>query len=109
MAAEVEFASVPISVTVNGVKHDAAVEPRELLVYFLREHLALTGTHVGCDTQAAPARSLNGRAVRSCGSRGRCTDGAEVTTIEASPAAKASHGQGRFAAAARNAATARRG
>ena len=57
MAAEVEYAAVQISITVNGVKHDAIVEPRTLLVYFLREHLGLTGTHVGLTpASAAPAR-----------------------------------------------------
>ena len=50
MTAEAEYAAVPISVTVNGVKHEAMVEPRALLVYFLREHLGFIGTHVGCDT-----------------------------------------------------------
>ena len=68
MAAEIEFAAVPIKVTVNGVKHEAVVEPRTLLVYFLREHLGLTGTHVGCDTSQCGACTiqLNGRAVKSC-------------------------------------------
>ena len=56
------------AVTVNGVKHDAVVEPRTLLVYFLREHLGLTGTHVGCDTSQCGACTvhLDGRAVKSC-------------------------------------------
>jgi carbon-monoxide dehydrogenase small subunit len=84
MAAAVEFASVPISVTVNGVKHEAQVEPRELLVYFLRDRLALTGTHVGCDTSQCGACTihLNGRAVKSCTVLAVQADGAEVTTIE---------------------------
>ena len=55
MAAEIEFAAVPIEVTVNGVKHEAVVEPRTLLVYFLRDDLNLTGTHVGCDTSQCGA------------------------------------------------------
>jgi carbon-monoxide dehydrogenase small subunit len=84
MAAEVEFASVPISVTVNGAKHEAQVEPRELLVYFLRDRLNLTGTHVGCDTSQCGACTvhLNGRAVKSCTVLAVQADGAEVTTIE---------------------------
>ena len=84
MAAEVEFATAPISVTVNGVKHEAEVEPRELLVYFLRDRLALTGTHVGCDTSQCGACTvhLNGRAVKSCTVLAIQADGAEITTIE---------------------------
>ncbi|MEA2419391.1 MAG: aerobic carbon-monoxide dehydrogenase small subunit [Thermoleophilaceae bacterium] len=84
MAAEVEFASVPISVTVNGAKHEAQVEPRELLVYFLRDRLALTGTHVGCDTSQCGACTvhLNGRAVKSCTVLAVQADGADVLTIE---------------------------
>ena len=50
MAAEAQYAALPVSITVNGVKHDALVEARTLLVYFLREQLNLTGTHVGCET-----------------------------------------------------------
>jgi carbon-monoxide dehydrogenase small subunit len=84
MAAEVEFAGVPIKVTVNGVKHEAQVEPRTLLVYFLREQLNLTGTHVGCDTSQCGACTvqLNGRAVKSCTLLAVQANGAEITTIE---------------------------
>ena len=84
MAAENEFAAVPIGVTVNGVKHEAAVEPRTLLVYFLREHLNLTGTHVGCDTSQCGACTiqLNGRAVKSCTILAAQANGAEITTVE---------------------------
>jgi aerobic carbon-monoxide dehydrogenase small subunit len=84
MTAEAEFAAVPISVTVNGVRQDAAVEPRTLLVYFLREQLALTGTHVGCDTSQCGACTvhLNGRAVKSCTVLAVQANGAEVKTIE---------------------------
>jgi aerobic carbon-monoxide dehydrogenase small subunit len=84
MAAEIEFAAVPISVTVNGVKHEAVVEPRTLLVYFLREHLSLTGTHVGCDTSQCGACTiqLNGRAVKSCTILAAQANGAEITTVE---------------------------
>jgi aerobic carbon-monoxide dehydrogenase small subunit len=84
MAAEIEFAAVPISVTVNGVKHEAVVEPRTLLVYFLREHLSLTGAHVGCDTSQCGACTiqLNGRAVKSCTILAVQANGAEITTVE---------------------------
>ncbi len=84
MTAEAECAAVPISLTVNGAKHDAIVEPRMLLVYFLRDHLSLTGTHVGCDTSQCGACTihLNGRAVKSCTILAVQANGAEVTTIE---------------------------
>jgi carbon-monoxide dehydrogenase small subunit len=84
MAAEIEFAAVPIKVTVNGVQHEAVVEPRTLLVYFLREHLSLTGAHVGCDTSQCGACTiqLNGRAVKSCTILGAQANGAEITTVE---------------------------
>ena len=84
MTSEAERVAVPISVTVNGVRHDAEVEPRTLLVYFLREHLALTGTHVGCDTSQCGACTilLNDRAVKSCTILAVQANGAEITTIE---------------------------
>jgi aerobic carbon-monoxide dehydrogenase small subunit len=84
MAAEIGFAAVPISVTVNGVQHEAVVEPRTLLVYFLREHLGLTGTHVGCDTSQCGACTIqfNGRAVKSCTILAAQANGAEITTVE---------------------------
>ena len=84
MTGEAEYAAVPISVTVNGVKHEAMVEPRTLLVYFLREHLGLTGTHVGCDTSQCGACTvqLNGRAVKSCTILAVQANGTEITTIE---------------------------
>jgi carbon-monoxide dehydrogenase small subunit len=84
MTAEAEYAAVPISVTVNAVKHEATVEPRTLLVYFLREHLGLTGTHVGCDTSQCGACTvqLNGRAVKSCTILAVQANGTEITTIE---------------------------
>ena len=84
MAAEAQYAALAVSITVNGVKHDAVVEPRTLLVYFLREHLNLTGTHVGCDTSQCGACTvhLNGRAVKSCTVLAVQANGAEVKTIE---------------------------
>ena len=84
MTAEAEYLAVPISVTVNGVRHQATVEPRTLLVYFLREQLGLTGTHVGCDTSQCGACTvhLNGRAVKSCTVLAVQANGAEIRTIE---------------------------
>ena len=84
IAAEADNLAVWISVTVNGVRCEAEVEPRLLLVYFLREHLALTGTHVGCDTSQCGACTilLNGRAVKSCTILAVQANGAEITTIE---------------------------
>ena len=76
--------SVQVSVTVNGAERSADVEPRLLLVHFLRETLGLTGTHVGCDTSNCGACTvhLNGEAVKSCTLLAVQADGAEVTTIE---------------------------
>ncbi len=84
MTAEAESWAVPIRVNVNGVRHQAVVEPRTLLVYLLREQLGLTGTHVGCDTSQCGACTvhLNGRAVKSCTVFAVQANGAEVTTIE---------------------------
>ncbi|HEU5463144.1 MAG TPA: (2Fe-2S)-binding protein [Candidatus Binatia bacterium] len=84
MTAEAQHAAAPISITVNGIKQEAAVEPRTLLVYFLREHLGLTGTHVGCDTSQCGACTveLNGRAVKSCTVLAVQADGGAVRTIE---------------------------
>ena len=75
---------VPITVTVNGQLHAGEVEPRLLLVHFLRDTLGLTGTHVGCDTSNCGACTvhLDGDAVKSCTVLAVQADGAEVTTIE---------------------------
>ena len=75
---------VPITVTVNGQLHAGDVEPRQLLVHFLRDTLGLTGTHVGCDTSNCGACTvhLNGDAVKSCTVLTVQADDAEVTTIE---------------------------
>ncbi|MEX0984769.1 MAG: (2Fe-2S)-binding protein [Actinomycetota bacterium] len=74
-----------VSVSVNGTAHEADVEPRTLLVYFLREHLGLTGTNVGCDTSSCGACTvhLDGESVKSCTMLTVQADGREVTTIEA--------------------------
>jgi carbon-monoxide dehydrogenase small subunit len=76
--------AVRVSVTVNGQQRTAEVEPRLLLVHFLRDTLGLTGTHVGCDTSNCGACTchLNGEAVKSCTVLTVQADGAEVTTIE---------------------------
>jgi carbon-monoxide dehydrogenase small subunit len=73
-----------ITVTVNGVRHEADVEERDLLVYFLREGLGLTGTTVGCDTSSCGSCTihLDGQSVKSCTLLAVQADGAEVTTIE---------------------------
>ena len=73
-----------IAVTVNGVRHEQEVEPRQLLVYFLREQLGLTGTNVGCDTSSCGSCTvlLDGESVKSCTVLAVQADGAEVTTIE---------------------------
>jgi carbon-monoxide dehydrogenase small subunit len=73
-----------IRVTVNGKRRQADVEPRLLLVHFLREHLRLTGTHVGCDTTQCGACTVlvDGRSAKSCTMFAVQADGCEVTTIE---------------------------
>jgi len=76
--------SVPVSVTVNGRLREAEVEPRLLLVHFLRNTVGLTGTHVGCDTSNCGACTvhMDGMAVKSCTVLAVQADGSEVTTIE---------------------------
>jgi carbon-monoxide dehydrogenase small subunit len=76
--------TMSINVTVNGRLHRSDVEPRLLLVHYLRDHLGLTGTHVGCDTSQCGACvvDLNGETVKSCTLLAVQADGAEVTTIE---------------------------
>jgi carbon-monoxide dehydrogenase small subunit len=73
-----------IAITVNGARREEEVEPRELLVYVLRERLGLTGTVVGCDTSSCGACTvlLDGESVKSCTVLGVQADGREVTTIE---------------------------
>jgi carbon-monoxide dehydrogenase small subunit len=73
-----------VSVTVNGAMREADVEPRTLLVYFLREILGLTGTNVGCDTSSCGACTvlLDGESVKSCTLLAAQADGRELTTIE---------------------------
>jgi carbon-monoxide dehydrogenase small subunit len=76
--------SVTLRLTVNGASVEAAIDPRTLLVQFLREELQLTGTHVGCDTAQCGACTvhLDGRAVKSCSMLALQAQGGSVTTIE---------------------------
>jgi carbon-monoxide dehydrogenase small subunit len=80
---------VEIKVTVNGKKFTSDVEPRTLLVHYVREVLNLTGTNVGCDTSSCGACSLHldGEAVKSCTVLAVQADGADITTIEGMAAA----------------------
>ena len=73
-----------IAVTVNGARREAEVEPRELLVYFLREGLGLTGTVVGCDTSSCGACTvlLDGESVKSCTMLAVQAEGRQITTVE---------------------------
>jgi carbon-monoxide dehydrogenase small subunit len=73
-----------VSLSVNGVRHELDLEPRELLVYVLRERLGLTGTNVGCDTSSCGACTVlaDGESVKSCTVLGVQADGMDVTTIE---------------------------
>ena len=75
---------VQVAMTVNGKAVSANVDPRTLLVQFLRENLRLTGTHVGCDTSQCGACvvHLDGKAIKSCTTLAVACDGAQVTTIE---------------------------
>ena len=72
------------SVTVNGTTRSADVEPRTLLVHYLRDDLGLTGTNIGCDTSSCGACTVlvDGRSAKSCTLLAAQVDGAEVTTIE---------------------------
>jgi len=73
-----------VTMTINGVSYSHEVEPRMLLVHFIRELAGLTGTHVGCDTSQCGACTidLNGLAVKSCTLLAVQADGAQITTIE---------------------------
>ena len=75
---------IQVAITVNGKVRKAHVEPRTLLVHFLREHLNLTGTHVGCDTSQCGACTVlvDGRSAKSCTLFAVQADGSSVTTIE---------------------------
>jgi carbon-monoxide dehydrogenase small subunit len=73
-----------VKMTVNGKKVEALVEPRTLLIHFLREDLSLTGPHIGCDTTHCGACTvdLDGKSVKSCTVFAVQADGSEITTIE---------------------------
>jgi carbon-monoxide dehydrogenase small subunit len=75
---------LPVKLTVNGKEYARNIEPRMLLVEFLREELDLTGTHVGCDTTYCGACTvlMNGAAVKSCTVFAAQADGAEILTVE---------------------------
>ena len=75
---------VLVRIRVNGEQREAVVEPRTLLVEFLRDHLNLTGTHIGCDTTYCGACTvlLNGRTAKSCTMFAPMADSGEVTTVE---------------------------
>jgi carbon-monoxide dehydrogenase small subunit len=78
------MANTSIRINVNGKARAATVEPRLLLVHFLREQLRLTGTHIGCDTSQCGACTvlLDGRSAKSCTMFAVQADGSEITTIE---------------------------
>lgn len=75
---------VSINLNVNGAEHQADVEPRTLLVHFIREQLGLTGTHIGCDTTQCGACTVlvDGKSVKSCTVFAAQADGSAITTIE---------------------------
>ena len=83
-AAQAGGRTVRVSMTVNGKPAAATIDPRTLLVQFLREHLLLTGTHVGCDTSQCGACvvHVDGRAAKSCTLLAASCDGGKITTIE---------------------------
>jgi len=73
-----------VTITINGQRHDHDVEPRTLLVHYIREHAGLTATNVGCDTSSCGACTvhLDGEAVKSCTILAAQADGGAVTTVE---------------------------
>ncbi len=73
-----------VSLTINGTQHEHEVEPRQLLVHFIRETVGLTGTNVGCDTSQCGACTvlMDGKAVKSCTLLTVQADGSDITTIE---------------------------
>lgn len=79
-----DIEQIPVTMTINGKKEQRFVEPRTLLIHFLREDLNLTGPHIGCETSHCGACTveLNGMSVKSCTMFAVQADGAELTTIE---------------------------
>ncbi len=78
------MSKIPITVTINGQAHQAEVDPRLLLVHFIREEVGLTGTKIGCDTSQCGACvvMMNGSTVKSCTCLAVQADGADIMTIE---------------------------
>jgi aerobic carbon-monoxide dehydrogenase small subunit len=76
--------SVKVTMTINGTSYSHDVEPRLLLVHYIRENVGLTGTHIGCDTSQCGACTIimNGMAVKACTLFAVQADGAQITTIE---------------------------
>ena len=74
----------PVTIIINGVRRTVSVEPRQLLVYLIRDDLDLTGTHIGCDTSQCGACTvdIDGEAVKSCTVLAVMADGSSITTIE---------------------------
>jgi len=79
-----EMPAMKITLTINGQKHSADVEPRLLLIHYLRDNAGLTGSHIGCETSLCGACTidLDGKAVKSCSIFAAQADGANITTIE---------------------------
>ncbi len=75
---------LPVKMTINGTAHSHEVEPRMLLVHYIREVVGLTGTHIGCDTSQCGACTIimNGQAVKACNLFAVQADGAQIMTIE---------------------------
>ena len=84
MSTQTPAATRPVTVTINGKERTATVEPRELLVHFVRETLGLKGTHIGCDTTSCGACTIlvDGVPMKSCTMFAVQADGKEVTTVE---------------------------
>jgi carbon-monoxide dehydrogenase small subunit len=83
-AKESDVETVPVTVTINGDEYSAVVEPRLLLVHFIRETLGLTGTHIGCDTTSCGACTVlfDGRPIKSCTMFAVQADGHALRTVE---------------------------
>lgn len=82
-----------ITVKINGTEHTAEVEPRLLLVHFIRENLSMTGTHIGCDTSNCGACTilLDGKSIKSCTVLAVQANGKEITTVEGLATAEGLH------------------
>ncbi len=82
-----------ITITLNGVEHTAEVEPRLLLVHFIRENLSATGTHIGCDTSSCGACTilLDGKSIKSCTVLAVQADGKSIITVEGIATAEGLH------------------